>query len=377
MLLLDGGSVVLLAGCTHKQRNKGAFLKRWIIIAASICVLLGGVAVVISHLSPPTPPIPFPPPLPPYNQFIATTGVIEPSTQNTWIGTSVSDIVADVYVKEGDIVDEGAPLFRLSSFVLHAELEQAEATYEVAVANYQKLLDLPRPESIPPMKATLKQAEVRYDNYLTQYELVEKLKDPRSVSQDEYNQRKFNALFAKYQIEEAQSNLNLLLSGTWIRDLEISRAQKKEALACVNVAKQKLECSTIIAPCHGTVLIVNIRKGEFAQASADAQLMLFGSLDPLFIRVAIIEEEVWRWVKGAPGVAYIRGNRHLSTPISYVRVQPYLQPKISLSGDTIEQVNTRVLNTIYKIENPDLPFYPGEMLDVFLDVTPPQQEGST
>ncbi|MBS0645684.1 MAG: efflux RND transporter periplasmic adaptor subunit [Verrucomicrobia bacterium] len=349
-------------------------MKRWLFIIAGICILLGTVAVLISHLSPPTPAIPFPPPVPPYQHFIATLGTVEASSEDVWIGTSDSDIVETVYVQEGDYVKEGSPLFTLRTRVLHAQLEEAETAYMVAVANYEKQLDLPRQESIPPSVALVHQAEARYLDYASQFQIVENLKNPGSVSQDEFNQRKYASCLAKYQLEEAQANLCLLLSGAWVRDLEIFRAEKKQAQASVNILRAQIASSTVYAPFAGVVLVNNIHKGEYAQAGClDKPLMIFGAIKELHVRVSIVEEEIWRMIEGAPGTAYLRGNRLLSTPLSYVRMQPYMTPKKTLSGDVNEMVDTRVLYLIYKIEDRDLPLYPGQLLDVYLEAKPSKE----
>jgi hypothetical protein len=42
-------------------------------------------------------------------------------------------------------------------------------------------------------------------------------------------------------------------------------------------------------------------------------------------------------------------------------------PKRSLTGDSTERVDTRVLQIIYKVERDDLPLFIGQQLDVFID----------
>ena len=42
-------------------------------------------------------------------------------------------------------------------------------------------------------------------------------------------------------------------------------------------------------------------------------------------------------------------------------------PKKSLSGDSTERVDTRVLQVIYRVEDPSLPLFVGQQMDVFID----------
>jgi hypothetical protein len=50
-----------------------------------------------------------------------------------------------------------------------------------------------------------------------------------------------------------------------------------------------------------------------------------------------------------------------------VRVEPYVVPKVSLTGSSTERVDTRVLQVIYSFECPkDRPVYVGQQVDLFV-----------
>ena len=51
-------------------------------------------------------------------------------------------------------------------------------------------------------------------------------------------------------------------------------------------------------------------------------------------------------------------------PLEFVRVQPYVSPKIELSNQRQEQVDLRVLPVIFRFEKKDAPVYPGQLVDV-------------
>jgi len=50
-----------------------------------------------------------------------------------------------------------------------------------------------------------------------------------------------------------------------------------------------------------------------------------------------------------------------------VRIEPYVIPKKSLTGDNTERVDTRVLQVIYRFERPSFPIYAGQQVDVFIE----------
>ena len=62
-----------------------------------------------------------------------------------------------------------------------------------------------------------------------------------------------------------------------------------------------------------------------------------------------------------------RGNASLASPLSFVRFEPFVIPKKSLTGDSIERVDTRVLQAVYRLERTDLRLYPGQQMDVFIE----------
>jgi HlyD family secretion protein len=52
-----------------------------------------------------------------------------------------------------------------------------------------------------------------------------------------------------------------------------------------------------------------------------------------------------------------------------VRFEPCVVPKKSLTGDSTERVDTRVLQVIFSFTQGDLPIFVGQQMDVFIDAT--------
>ena len=125
------------------------------------------------------------------------------------------------------------------------------------------------------------------------------------------------------------------------------------------------------APVDGQVLQLKVHLGEFAPVAATAAgeppLILLGSVTPLHVRVDVDENDAWRVRTGAPASGYLRGNKNIKTPLTFVRFEPYVVPKKSLTGDSTERVDTRVLQVIFSFERGDLPIFVGQQMDVFID----------
>ena len=68
----------------------------------------------------------------------------------------------------------------------------------------------------------------------------------------------------------------------------------------------------------------------------------------------------------------------MKIPVTFDRVEPYVVPKKSLTGDNTERVDTRVLQVIYRVDDNQPVLYVGMQVDVFLESDGlPQSSGSS
>jgi len=154
--------------------------------------------------------------------------------------------------------------------------------------------------------------------------------------------------------------------------IETAKSDVAVAEADLTAAKTDLARLTVRAPVDGEVLQVNIRTGEYAATGAlDTPLMRFGATKTLHVRVDIDENDAWRFTPGTKAIAFIRGNRDLKTPLTFVRTEPYVVPKSQLTNSTTERVDTRVLQVIFSFPRAALPAYVGQQLDVFIETGNP------
>ncbi len=127
---------------------------------------------------------------------------------------------------------------------------------------------------------------------------------------------------------------------------------------------------TVRAPIKGEILQSKARVGEFAPAQVmTSPLMVLGAVEPLAVRVDIDENDAWRVESGGRASAVLRGNTKVSFPLTFVRYEPYVVPKRSLTGESFERVDTRVLQVVYSFDKGSLPLYVGQLVDVFIEST--------
>lgn len=263
----------------------------------------------------------------PFTSYVAGAGIVEGERGNTAIGTAVSGVVKDIPVKVGDEVTAGTPLFIIDDSGLQAQLITAQARVSEAKVELEK----PR--------------------HQLAYALQLQRHDSSAVT------------------EQAMSALH--------DDVAAAEAVLATARAQVEQLKLDIARCVVRAPAAGRILKINIRAGEYAEAGSLATpLMLFGDDTRLHLRVDIDENDALRIKPGAQAIAYVRGNPQQKVSLRFEYIEPYVVPKRSLTGQSTERTDIRVLQVIYSFERSALPVYIGQQVDVYIEAPPESGPGA-
>jgi multidrug resistance efflux pump len=336
-------------------------------------VALGMIIFAVSFLLHSQQPIPqLPPPIEParnpYPNTVAGAGVVEAETENIAVGSPVAGVVVEVNAKVGQRVKIGDPLFRLDDRPLRSQLAIRRAMLEDARAQFDKLEAMPRKEELPAAEAKVQEAKADQENMEQQWTRGETLVKQNAMAEEEFTQRKQHALQARERYNTAVAEYDLLKAGAWEPDKRMARATIDQVAAQVQETETDLERLVIRALVDGEVLQVNVRPGEFVGAPANAALVVLGSTQQLHVRADIDEYDIPRFISDAPARATLKGHAESFFPLKFVRIEPYVVPKKSLTGDNTERVDTRVLQVIYAIDAQGQQFFVGQQVDVFVDV---------
>jgi HlyD family secretion protein len=303
----------------------------------------------------------------PFPSFVSGAGLIESESENIAIGSPVAGVVTKVFVKAGARVREGDPLFQLDDRSIMAQIAIQESLLASSQARLVKLSTPVRPVDIAPAEAQVQNAAANVADLKAQLALRENISDKRAVSADEMSRRRYAIAEAEAALKTAQANLALLQAGTAEPDLEVARADIRNAEAQLASTRTELERLTVRAPFSGQCLQVKVHAGEATQANPSSPLILFGDVDHLRVRVNIDENEAWRISPKARAKAFARGNKAITTDLAFVRFEPYIVPKTSLTGGSQERVDTRVLEVLYQFDRKQLPLFAGQQLDVYVE----------
>lgn len=264
-------------------------------------------------------PIPDPPVAPPEKPFskgIGASGIIEAIRENTNIGVPLPSLVTEVKVEVWNRVEVGDPLIILDDRELAARLVTENAELELR-------------------RAELRRAERQYARFV-------RIGKGPAVADQEFDRREDDLLVAEAHLARAQSSID-----------------STELL---------LERFIVRAPISGTILQVNVRSGEYAIPGSEVPPMIIGSIDELQVRADVDEQLAARVRPGARAVAYRKGETENPISLTFLRIEPYIVPKQSLTGSSTERVDTRVLPVIFTFPNDSaLKAYVGQQVDIFIE----------
>ena len=265
---------------------------------------------------------------------VAGSGVVEPSSEIVDIGTAVSGLVSQVLVRPGDYVSRGQPLFTVDDRAIRSRLREAEA-------------------GIAQARAAIAEARAAEATASRNLALFRSVADPAAVSRAEI-------VRAEGEVSAARSRAG------------VARAQLAAAEAAAASARTELNRLTVTAPISGTILRAEVKPGEFVSAGnqgggSSTPFLQMGETRPLHVRIDIDEDEIARIEPGAPAFVSPRGSADRQVRARFVRAEPLVVPKRSLTNSAAERVDVRVLQVIYALpeEQAEL-FRIGQQVDAFI-----------
>ena len=355
---------------------------RVIFILAIIGLVAGLVSAYIFGIEKKPRPPAFLPASNPYGTGVYANGIIESyqlNGENINIYPEVAGTVTGIRVAEGQSVRRGMPLIMIDDSVQRATAAQQRSQAEAARALLEELRAQPRKETLEVATAQveyasagLKSARDQLDKQRKSYEL-----DPKSVSRDAMDNAENAVRVAQTNLEVVRRQYDLIRAGAWTYDIR-NQERQYDALTKAYAASSALLGKYLIkAPADGVILSINAAVGSYvsAQGAYDTYtqglgpvLVMGGTQGYLGVRCYIDEILVHRLPQPAQMTAkmFIRGT-DVNIPLEYIRVQPYVSPKIQLSNQRTERVDVRVLPVLFRFAKPkNITLYPGQLVDVYI-----------
>jgi HlyD family secretion protein len=259
---------------------------------------------------------------------ISATGNLAPTNQVN-VGSQVSGLIHDVYVKNNDRVTKGQPLAQLDLPLLKASVAQTQAALQVGQA------------AVAQAKATVEQDKATLDR--DQQVFTESGgKVPSRVEMDT----------ARADYARAVAN---------VASAEAQVAQQK---ANVQTAETNLGYGTIYAPVTGVVLSRQVEPGQTvaAQFNVATLFTIAEDLARMKIEVKVDEADIGELKEGAPAVFTVDAYPGRSFPATVTRVDvgANATPQVNSAGATVSSSSTVVAyTTVLSVANKELMLKPG------------------
>jgi HlyD family secretion protein len=271
-----------------------------------------------------------PPSAPAGRSNVAGAGLIEPATELIGIASPTAGVIGAVRVQAGARVKRGDVLFEVDTRGAKAQLGREIAAHASA-------------------ERQLAEAEIEAKRTAKSLALYRAIGDARAMTDEELSSRRFAA-------EAAAASVST------------RRAQVAESAAAIRSAQTTLDLLTVTSPVDATVLQVKARPGQFAPANTlEEPLVTLGETSPLHVRVDVDEADIARMKRGGAADIFTRGIIKQTSRARFVRVEPLVIPKQSLTNSASERVDTRVLQVIYALPQGQEGFYVGQQVDAFVE----------
>lgn len=271
---------------------------------------------------------------------LVLSGTIE--ADEIHVGSKIGGRIAEVLVREGQVVKQGQPIIRFESFDLDAKRADAVAAMDAAEANLQKMLVLSRPEEIAearaqaeaarmtlelarngPRKQEIDAARAEVDGANADYEVarlslerIERLSASGVASQQDYDNARASFDRAAARREAARQRLDLLLAGTRREevaraereyqraaarralvergarkeDIQAAQAQLNRARAALQQIDTQLSELEVKSPTDAFVEVFRLRPGDLINPNSPVATLV--ETDRLWVRVYVPEPEM-------------------------------------------------------------------------------------
>lgn len=363
---------------TERRRTIADILTQYLLPLVAMA-MLGFALWYVAKTKPVTrnPPPPIMPARSPYAATLAAAGIVEAQTENISVGSATPGVVVQVLVNVGDEVKAGQPLFRLDDRQLQGELAVKRAMVSQAKSELIRLEAEPRKEKIPVIVAQVNEARAAVIREADALKRTEDMFARKVITEQELIARRETLAGAQAELDKSQADLDLLKAGSWQYDRDVASEGISKAEADVAKAEIELDRLVVRALVAGEVLQVKVRPGEYVGTPPNQPLIILGNIETLHVRVDIDEYDIARFRSDVPATAVPRGNLQVRYPLTFVRVEPFVIPKKSLTGDNTERVDTRVLQVIYEFDPAGLPpLFVGQQVEVFIDADTPSAPGA-
>jgi membrane fusion protein YbhG len=292
---------------------------------------------------------------------IKLSGNIE--AHESLVSFKVTGRIADLPVDEGQTLKAGALVARLDSDDYRQQVSVDEAAIRVRQSQLALGLAGSRSQDVEAAKQSVIDAHADLEQKEKDYRRYDALYEKDEIPGQTRDQAATSVTRAQAALERAQQIYNELVEGTRKEELEIDRANERQARQNLDMSRIRLSYTTLRAPFDGVILVRQAELGEVV--SPGTPIITLADLEHIWVRIYVPETDLGRihWGQEAavrtdtyPGKSY-RGR------ISFISSEAEFTPK---SVQTEKERVTLVYRVKVDVENPNFVLKPGMPADVYV-----------
>jgi len=204
----------------------------------------------------------------------------------------VTGRISDVKAQEGDRADVGAVVAQLDRVPFEDDVAAAAADVAQAQAQFDKTKRGFRVEEIEQARAAVLQREADLINARVTLERLQNLAPQGMATHQQVDDAEARVRGSEAQLAGAHAQLNLVLRGSRIEDIEAQQATLASAQARLAKARTALADTTLIAPSRGIISVRAREVGAIVQAGQTVYTLVLN--EPVWIRAYVPQPRLGR-----------------------------------------------------------------------------------
>ncbi len=245
-----------------------------------------------------------------YTTERAYTGELT-AQRSSALGFERPGTVVTLLVDEGDRVTIGQPLARLDIRTLQAQRQQFTAQLAQAQAQLRELNAGPRREDIAAAEAAVADIQQQLELARLQRQRRQELYTEGAISLEELDQQAFGTNSLEYRLAQAQSQLDELVAGTRVEQVDAQVARVQQLQASIQAVDVDLDKSVLYAPFDGQISDRALDEGVVVGGGQTVFSLL--EAGPLEVRVGVPADVADTLTVGNTTDVQVGGQRYPAT----------------------------------------------------------------
>ena len=295
--------------------------------------------------------------------FLEGTGTVE--AVHVDIGSPVAGKVANIFVEEGEQVQQGDILLKIDDTDLLIQHKLAKGKFNAASAQLKLVLAGAREEDIQRAQENVKGAKAAFDKAETNFKRLKNLYEKGSATKALLDDASAGFEVAQANYQASRKMLEKLVKGARLEEVEMAQANKSIAEANLELIEKRISDCSITSPLNGTVTHKLVEAGE--RVLPNGIVTTITKTDSMWITVYISDKNIGKVKIGQEAEIKIDSFEDRAFPgyVTFIAEEAEFTPKNIQTKDEREKL---VFGVKIKISNDDGSLKAGLPADVILKI---------